>query len=300
MLRGAAKALQRQVKRKSAAPQSGGSVSNRLGRGLDFAEVREYQPGDDVRNIDWRVTARTGKAHTKLFIEERERPVLLIVDFRSSMRFGTRGMYKSMLAVRLAALLGWCAVASQDKLGGFVFTDDWHREIRPASGRRGLMGLFGAINHGQQRVPGMGEDQFINSLSRLRHGVHAGSTVVILSDFTGFDEAARRTLGSSLSAMDGIAVHVNDPLDYCLPAPGQYPISANATNSAKRWVLSVGSQREREDYAARFAARQQSLQSLFAQQRHRYVSVCTNEPIVDSALRILIPGQSPASTGLVQ
>ena len=106
-LRSAAQALQRQMRKKSAAPLSGGSVSRRLGRGLDFAEVREYQPGDDVRMIDWKVTARSGKAHTKLFVEERERPVLLVVDFRASMRFGTRGMYKSVLAARLAALLGW-------------------------------------------------------------------------------------------------------------------------------------------------------------------------------------------------
>lgn len=100
-LRGAAMAMQRQVRRKSAAPQSGGSVSRRLGRGLDFAEVREYQAGDDVRMIDWKVTARSGAAHTKLFVEERERPVLLLVDFRANMRFGTRGMYKSMLAAQI-------------------------------------------------------------------------------------------------------------------------------------------------------------------------------------------------------
>jgi len=88
-LRGAANALQRRVRRKSAAPMNGGSVSRRLGRGLDFSEVREYQPGDDVRMIDWKVTARTGSAQTKLFVEERERPVLLVVDQSSSMRFGT-------------------------------------------------------------------------------------------------------------------------------------------------------------------------------------------------------------------
>jgi len=96
-LRSAAVALQRKARKKSAAPQSGGSVSRRLGRGLDFAEVREYQPGDDVRMIDWKVTARSGTAHTKLFVEERERPVLLVVDFRASMRFGTQGMYSTKL-----------------------------------------------------------------------------------------------------------------------------------------------------------------------------------------------------------
>lgn len=287
-LRAASVALQRQVKRKSAAPQSGGSVSRRLGRGLDFAEVREYQPGDDVRMIDWKVTARTGKTHTKLFVEERERPVLLLVDFRANMRFGTRGMYKSMLAARLASLVGWCAVASHDRVGGFVFTDDWHTEVRPQSGRRGLMSLFRAIHTGQQRVPVASGDQFVKSLRRLRHGVHSGSTVVLLSDFQGFDETARKTLGSSLNAMDVVAVHICDPLDYALPAPGQYPISSSAAGAASRWVLSVGSKSERERYAQEFSACQQSLKSLFVQQRHRYITVSTHEPILDSASKILL------------
>ena len=286
-LRGPALALQRQVRRKSAAPHSGGSVSRRLGRGLDFAEVREYQPGDDVRMIDWKVTARSGKAHTKLFIEERERPVLLLVDFRANMRFGTRGMYKSMLAARIASLLGWSAVAAHDRIGGFVFTDDWHDEIRPQSGRRGLMALFRAINHGQQRVPQGDGDQFIKSLRRLRHGVHGGSTVVLLSDFQGFDDDARKMLGSSLNAMDVVAVHICDPLDYALPPPGSYPISEKRAAGARQWVLSVGSSVQREQYQYAFDARQQLLKNLFTQHRHQYVCVSTEEPILDSTARIL-------------
>lgn len=286
-LREPAIALQRQIRRKSAAPQSGGSVSRRLGRGLDFAEVREYQPGDDVRMIDWKVTARSGTAHTKLFVEERERPVLLLVDFRANMRFGTRGMYKSMLAARLAALLGWSAVSARDRTGGFVFTDDWHDEIRPQSGRRGLMALFRAIHQGQQRVPVSGEGQFLKSLRRLRHGVHGGSTVVLLSDFQGFDEDARRMLGSSLNAMDLVAVHICDPLDYSLPALGNYPISEGVSGSPKHWTLSVSSRAERTRYTQAFNARQQSLKELFVRQRHSYISVSTDEPILDSAAKVL-------------
>ena len=286
-LRSVAVALQRQVRQKSAAPQSGGSVSRRLGRGLDFAEVREYQPGDDVRMIDWKVTARSGTAHTKLFIEERERPVLLLVDFRANMRFGTRSMFKSMLAVRLAALLGWCAVAARDRVGGFVFTDDWHSEIRPQAGRRGLMALFRAIHSGQQRVPGVGGDQFLKSLRRLRHSVHAGSTVVLLSDFQGFDEQARKTLGSSLHAMDLLAVHIYDPLDYMLPPPGRYPISGTGPDANSRYVLSVASDADRQRYTAEFQARQQVLKNLFAEQRHSYIGVSTHEPLLDSVGRIL-------------
>ena len=89
--------------------QSGQYFSRFKGRGMEFDETRLYTPGDDVRHLDWRVTARTGKAHTKLFREERERPVFLSVDYRASMFFATRGMYKSALAARLAALIAWSA-----------------------------------------------------------------------------------------------------------------------------------------------------------------------------------------------
>lgn len=286
-LRGAATALQRQFRRRSAAPQSGGSVSRRLGRGLDFAEVREYQPGDDIRQIDWKVTARTGTAHTKLFVEERERPVLLLIDFRANMRFGTQGMYKSVLAARLAALLGWCAIAANDRVGGFVFTDDWHSEIRPQSGRRGLMGLLRAIDQGQRRVPVSDGDQFVKTMRRLRHSVHAGSTVVLFSDFMGFDDTARKLLGSSLHATDLLAVHITDPLDHQLPELGSYPVSGGAESGNSPWTLNVSSRSEQIRYASQFISRQESLKSLFVQQRHSYTCVSTGMPLLDSAANIL-------------
>ncbi|MGQ7843342.1 DUF58 domain-containing protein [Granulosicoccus sp. 3-233] len=296
-LRTAAQAMQRQVRKRSAAPMSGGSVSRRLGRGLDFAEVREYQPGDDVRMIDWKVTARSGKAHTKLFVEERERPVLLVVDFRAGMRFGTQGMYKSVLAARLAALLGWCAVASHDRVGGFVFTDDWHDEIRPQNGRRGLMSLFRAIHHGQQRIPHPGGDQLTRTLQRLRHGVHAGSTVVLLSDFEGFDEAARLALGSALQSLDVMAVHVCDPLDANLPPAGRYPMIGRAGQSQRRFLLSISGHGERQQYRQAFEQRAASVQQLFARHGHFHTVAMTNGSLRDTATAIL--SRQPLSTSLI-
>lgn len=295
-LRTAAQAMQRQVRKRSAAPMSGGSVSKRLGRGLDFAEVREYQPGDDVRMIDWKVTARSGKAHTKLFIEERERPVLLVVDFRSGMRFGTRGMYKSVLAARLAALLGWCAVASHDRVGGFVFTDDWHDEIRPQNGRRGLMSLFRAIHQSQQRIPRNGGDELASTLRRLRHGVHGGSTVVLFSDFHGFDNAAHSALGSALQSLDVMAVHICDPLDANLPPAGRYPMISRAGQTQKRFVLSVSGQAERENYRQAFEDRAQSLRQLFARHGHFYTQAMTDGSLRDTATAIMSRQPLPAMT----
>ncbi|HEY6130551.1 MAG TPA: DUF58 domain-containing protein, partial [Halioglobus sp.] len=105
--------------------------SNFRGRGIDFEEVRSYQPGDDIRTIDWRVTARTGSAHTKLFREERERPVMVVIDQRGSMFFGSTHCFKSVLAAQLASLLAWSALHGGDRVGGLVFNDEGHQEIRP-------------------------------------------------------------------------------------------------------------------------------------------------------------------------
>ena len=119
--------------------QTGAYVSHFRGRGMEFDESRPYQPGDDPRSIDWRVTARSTTAYTKLFREERERPVLVAVDLRSNMHFATQGCFKSVNASRAAALLSWAAHHRGDRLGGLIFGDTTHRELKPRLGRRAAL-----------------------------------------------------------------------------------------------------------------------------------------------------------------
>ena len=119
--------------------QTGAYVSHFRGRGMEYDESRPYQPGDDPRSIDWRVTARSATAYTKLFREERERPVLVCVDLRASMHFATRGCFKSVNASRAAALLSWAAHHRGDRLGGLIFGDTTHRELKPRLGRRAAL-----------------------------------------------------------------------------------------------------------------------------------------------------------------
>ncbi len=121
---------------------SGNYLANIKGRGMEFAEVRHYQPGDDVRAIDWAVTARTGKAHTKLFQEEKERPVFLLVDVSDSMIFGSQLVFKSVQACHLAALLSWQAKQRNDRLGGIVFNQQQVAELKPTSRNKGLMAFL--------------------------------------------------------------------------------------------------------------------------------------------------------------
>ena len=119
--------------------QTGAYVSHFRGRGMEFDESRPYQPGDDPRSIDWRVTARSTTAYTKLFREERERPVLIVVDLRANMHFATRGNFKSVAASRAAALLSWAAHHRGDRLGGLIFGDTSHRELKPRLGRQAAL-----------------------------------------------------------------------------------------------------------------------------------------------------------------
>ena len=129
--------------RQAAASALAGAYRSRFrGRGVDFLESRNYQPGDDIRNMDWRVTARTGKPHTKVFQEERERPVLVVMDASPSLFFGTKTRLKSVAAGQLAAAVAWSAVRRGDRIGGFLFAPGKHRELRPAGGRRGAMRMI--------------------------------------------------------------------------------------------------------------------------------------------------------------
>lgn len=145
-LRHAAREIDLVAMSKALNPLSGLLTSNFMGRGIDFAEVRVYQPGDDIRTIDWRVTARTGKPHTKLFQEEKERPVLLIVDQSKSMFFGSRVTFKSVIAAQAAALIAWTALEGGDRVGGLVFSDTGHREVRPRRTKRSVLHLLQEIN----------------------------------------------------------------------------------------------------------------------------------------------------------
>src|SRR5690606_33934634 len=129
---------------------AGTYLAKSKGRGMEFDEVRHYQPGDDVRTIDWRVTARTGKVHTKLFREEKERPVFILTDLGNSMRFGSGLLFKSVQAAHLAALIGWHVKQHGDKLGGLVFSQQHHRELKPQSRSQAVLRYFHALQEVHQ------------------------------------------------------------------------------------------------------------------------------------------------------
>ena len=201
------------------APQSGGYLSRTKGRGMEFDEVRMYQPGDDIRSIDWRVTARTGKTHTKLFREERERPVFISVDYRASMQFATRGVFKSVQAAKLAGLLAWVAERHGDRVGGQIFTDTACRELKPQNGRQAVLHFFNALVKTEAKQAPINLEQVIG---RLSHHVKPGSLVYIISDFRGINHRIENYLAKLARHCEVIMILVYDPLESHLPGKGRY------------------------------------------------------------------------------
>jgi uncharacterized protein (DUF58 family) len=245
------------------------------GRGMEFDESRLYQPGDDIRNIDWRVTARTGKTHTKLFREERERPVFLWVDFRASMFFATRGCFKSVVAARLASLLAWSAVHRGDRIGGLIFSDAAHREVKPMRGRAAALKM---IRHlvddpawSTRGGAGLPRTAVAPALSRLRRVARPGSLIFLISDFRYLDNAAESQLHRLSRHSDLVMIFIHDPLEQSLPRAGQYRVSDGRTDV----VLDTFDVARIERYRQRFRRHEEHLAGLCRSQRAYMIDCAT-------------------------
>lgn len=225
-LRGAGERLSLKTLRIKA-QQSGGYLSRFKGRGMEFDEARLYQPGDDVRTLDWRVTARSGTLHTKLFREERERAVLAWVDMRPTMFFATRGAFKSVIAARAAALIAWGANRQGDRLGGLVFSADMHHELRPKRGKSAVLNLLRQLSQASQWQSRYNEQEpdADKALARLRRVAKPGSLIFLLSDFRKLGDQAESHLAQLSRHNDVVLFHIYDPLEADLPRRGVYRVA---------------------------------------------------------------------------
>jgi len=214
---------------RSSAAQSGQRHSTFRGRGMDYQESRGYQPGDDIRMMDWRVTARTGKAHTKIYQEERERPVLLLVDCNPSMDFGSRVSLKKVVAAQLAALLAWAAIRHGDRVGAFLFGAFGHHELPPRGGRSSVLHLIRELTRWNDPSNTANASDTHCTLATvaqsLRRVIRPGSLVFIISDFYNLSEDAERHLLFIRRHNDIVACQILDPLEQTPPPPGLYGIS---------------------------------------------------------------------------
>ncbi|MEQ1956125.1 DUF58 domain-containing protein [Mesorhizobium yinganensis] len=212
---------------------AGRHESRMRGRGLSFEELREYLPGDDIRTIDWRVTARTGKPFVRVYDEEKDRPALILVDQRINMFFGSRRSLKSVAAAEAAALCAWRIMNLGDRVGGFIFNDTDIDELRPHRSRDAVIALASTIarRNGEltaastvPRTPAQLDHVLATASSIARHD----HLVIVISDFDGHGPATRDMLLALAAHNDVISILVYDPFLLDLPQSGEIVASGGA------------------------------------------------------------------------
>lgn len=273
----------------------GGFRSRFKGLGMDFDEVRLYQNGDDIRNIDWRVTARTGDPHTKLFKEERERPVFVVLDQMPGMFFGTAQAFKSLIASKIAAQIMWESLANGDRFGALLFDQKTHTEMKPSSNRRNCMRLLNQIvenyqriltnifnsnqapqdkttAHGAEKITLSEANPLSNTIKRLNFLAKPGTLIHIISDFNCFDESCQRQLSKLSQHTDVHCILIKDPIESELPPPGIYGI----TDGINRGVLDTQQASTRENYRQLFDQKQKTIKDFTLSHKGLFSCIDTN------------------------
>ncbi len=274
---------------------AGGHASHFRGRGMDYQESRIYQPGDDIRSMDWRVTARTGRPHTKLYQEERERPVVLCVDLNPGMFFASRGALKSVVAARAASLIAWAAAAHGDRIGALLFNGD-HHELPPRGGKHGVLRLIrqlvaqsDPLENFQRPLhpPGLNA-----ALARLRRVSRPGSLIFLLSDFYGINYGVDEETGKHLMRLrqhnDVIAIQVVDALELAPPPPARYGVS----DGRHTGILDTRSATARKAYSDFFSQHHRALQELMRSRAIPLLQLSTDDDVASILRRQLGAAQT--------
>lgn len=265
--------------------QAGPLLSKSRGRGMEFDEVRHYQPGDDIRSIDWRVTARTGKAHTKLYREEKERPVFIWADLSLTQFFGSQFVFKSVQACHLAAALAWQAQHKGDRIGGLVGNGWLHQELKPVARQKGVLALFhslmevhkDSLNRWNEKQK-QRENTLHENLKRLRQLVKPGSTIYVISDFYGADDAFLDGL-RVLSQHNSVRCFgLYDPMEHELPQ-GYSPHPLAITDGQQQIDINLADQHQRKKYQNTAAQRWNEIQQAFRQRRLSFTAVSSASPL---------------------
>lgn len=234
---------------------AGRHASRLRGRGLNFEEIRRYQPGDDIRQIDWKVTARTRKTHSRVYTEERERSVLLLIDQRLSMFFGSVRSMKSVAAAEAAALAAWRVLEQKDRVGALVFNDSRLDEVRPQRSQGGVMRILQAVlaqNHALSLHAGQVPNaaMFNEALRRCERIAKHDCLVCVISDGYGSDETSRRLLTRIAQHNDVLFAFVYDPLETDLPDAGPLVFG----DGANQIEVDTSNRRLRTQFREGFAA----------------------------------------------
>lgn len=249
------------------------------GRGMEFDEVREYQPGDDVRAIDWNVTARTGLPHIKTFVEERELTVLLMVDLSGSMAFGSGEALKTVVAAKLCALLAFSAIRNNDRVGLLLFADDVMRYIPPKKGKNHVLRVVREVLTEHAQAGGTNLPAATDHVMRL---LKRGSVVFVVSDF--MSGGLRRPLGVLNRSHDLVALKVRDPREMTMPPVGVVPFEDPETGEIL-WVDTMNKS-FRRNFEAEAARRHEDTLQMFRELKIDFAEIDTDKPYLDPIVRL--------------
>lgn len=242
---------------------AGSHTSKQKGRGLDLDQLRIYQPGDDIRAIDWRVTARTQKPHTRVYKEERERPVVVLCDQRSPMFFGTQRSFKSVVAAQCAALIAWAALDHGDRIGAVILDNEKETDFRPKQRAQHVLQILKTINESnralQQQSPVT--CSLSETLKHLKKTLTPGTTLYMISDFYDLSEQDKEALFSLRRHNHIVALQVFDELERHSPPPGLYPV----TDGEKQGVLNTQNKNTQQAYRDAVNVWQQGIERTFKQ-----------------------------------
>jgi uncharacterized protein (DUF58 family) len=248
------------------------------GVGVSFEEVREYQPGDEIRSIDWNVTARMGHPFVKRYVEERELTVMLLLDVSASQAFGTQVRQKRDSAAELAALLTLAALANHDKIGLITFTDRVEALLPPRKGNRHALRLIRTVLHGE---PACRSTRFAVPLERLLRTQHRRAIVFLLSDF--LTEGDEKLLRQTAVKHDLIAIRLSDPMERQLPDAGLIEVEDPETGETR--LLDFGDPRFRESYRHAMAEQRDAVRRSLRANRIDLIDVCTTEDHAEALVR---------------
>jgi uncharacterized protein (DUF58 family) len=267
---------------------AGRHTSKLRGRGLDFDEIRKYQPGDDIRQIDWKVTARLREPHARVFTEERERPTLLVVDQRLTMFFGSRRNFKSTTACEAAAVAAWGTIRNKDRVGAVLFDDRESQALRPERSQSSVQHLLGELVTMNQRLnaqnasptkPGM-LNQALEQAARLATHDHL---VILISDGVGSDETTRAWVTRIGQHNDVLIVFVFDPLETDLPAAEGFVASDGLLQlSLDRW-----SETSRANFREEFAQHRAAAKHYLTTRAAPVLALSAAEPTLPQIARAL-------------
>jgi len=242
---------------------AGGHASKQKGRGLDLDQLRQYLPGDDIRSIDWRVTARTQSPHTRVYKEERERPVVIMCDQRTPMAFGSRRSFKSVVAAQCASIIAWAALDHGDRVGAFILGDDQEKDFRPKQRAQHVLQILKSLNEFNHQLKHHAhvKNTLGDCLKKLHKGVKPGTTIYLISDFFDLTAEDKAALFNLKRHNHVVALQAYDALEREMPPPGMYGV----TDGINEGFLDTQSKQSQHAYREAVSVFQHGIEQTFKQ-----------------------------------